>query len=144
MGIAAVLDKAGPALATGILLAVLTAAASTVVAFRDLSAASAVRFGNIATELERLRGDLESFRAPGGRFTAHDGDRHWQRMDQLDARIREQENRGPRLTPALEKMEERVRTLEQRIAVLEGTMDHLEAEQERLCQRLQACRNNSR
>ena len=73
MGIASVLDKAGPALATGIVLALLTGAASAVMAWRDLASASAVRFGNIATELERLRADLDGFRAPGGRFTAHDG-----------------------------------------------------------------------
>jgi septal ring factor EnvC (AmiA/AmiB activator) len=144
VGIAAVLDKAGPALATGIVLAILTGAASVVVAWRDLSSASAVRFGYVTTELERLRADLESFRAPGGRFTAHDGDRHWQRMDELDKRLREQEMRPPRLNPALDGVATKVNDLERAVDRLEDRLAHIKAEQDRLCERLAACKESRR
>jgi septal ring factor EnvC (AmiA/AmiB activator) len=144
VGIAAVLDKAGPALATGIVLAILTGAASVVVAWRDLSSASAVRFGYVTTELERLRADLESFRAPGGRFTAHDGDRHWQRMDELDKRLREQEMRPPRLNPALDGVATKVNDLERAVDRLEDRLAHIKAEQDRLCERLAACKETRR
>jgi hypothetical protein len=144
VGIAAVLDKAGPALATGIVLALLTGAASVVVAWRDLSSASAVRFGYVTAELERLRTDLEGFRAPGGRFTAHDGDRHWQRMDELDRRLREQEMRPPRLNPALDGVAAKVNDLERVVDRLEDRLAHIKAEQDRLCERLAACKETRR
>ena len=144
MGIAAVLDKAGPALASGIILAVLAAAGSSALAWRDLLSTSDVRFGHVNTDLERLRADLEAFRSPGGRFTAHDGDRHWARMDDLDRRLREQEMRPPRLTPGLDKAETRLSDLERRIAAAERSIEHIEAEQERLCTRLAQCRGNSK
>jgi uncharacterized small protein (DUF1192 family) len=144
VGIAAVLDKAGPALATGIVLAILTGAASVVVAWRDLSSASAVRFGYVTTELERLRADLEGFRAPGGRFTAHDGDRHWQRMEELEKRLREQEMRPPRLNPALDGMTAKVADLERSVDRLEDRITYIKAEQERLCDRLAACKEPRR
>jgi septal ring factor EnvC (AmiA/AmiB activator) len=144
VGIAAVLDKAGPALATGIILALLTGAASVVVAWRDLSSASAVRFGYVTTELERLRADLESFRAPGGRFTSHDGDRHWQRMDEIDKRLREQEMRPPRLNPALDGLQSKVADLERAVDRLEDRAVQLKEEQQRLCDRLAACKEPRR
>lgn len=144
MGIAAILDKAGPALASGIILAVLAAAGSSALAWRDLLSTSDVRFSHVNAELERLRTDLESFRAPGGRFTSHDGDRHWQRMDELDRRVREQEMRPPRLNPALEQTAQAVSDLERRLDVADERMKHIVSEQERLCQRLQACKGNNR
>jgi uncharacterized coiled-coil protein SlyX len=140
VGIAAVLDKAGPALATGIVLALLTGSASVVVAWRDLSSTSAVRFGYVSAELERLRADLEGFRAPGGRFTAHDGERHWQRMDDLDRRLREQEVRPPRLNPALDGVTTKVAELERAVDRLEDRVAALKEEQQKLCDRLQACK----
>jgi chromosome segregation ATPase len=103
-----------------------------------------VRFSGIAAELERLRADLESFRAPGGRFTAHDGDRHWQRMDDLDKRIREQEMRPPRLNPGLDEVKRDVSELELRVGVLNEQLRHIEQEQDRLCQRLAACKQERR
>ena len=144
MGIASVLDRAGPALATGIVLALLTGAASTVVAWRDLSSASAVRFSNITAELERLRADLEAFRSPGGRFTTHDGDRHWQRMDAIEARIREQEMRPPRLNTALDQHEKECQHIHDMVIRHEQQIKHIETEQDRLCARLQACQGNRR
>jgi uncharacterized small protein (DUF1192 family) len=99
-----------------------------------------VRFGYVTAELERLRADLESFRAPGGRFTAHDGDRHWQRMDELDRRLREQEMRPPRLNPALDGVAAKVNDLERTVDRLEDRLAHIKAEQDRLCERLAACK----
>lgn len=139
MGIAAILDKAGPTLATGIVLAFLGAAATSALAWRDLLSTSSVRFSVVTAELERLRGDLENFRAPGGRFTAHDGDRHWQRMDDLDRRIREQETRAPRLNPALDAVKDEVDDLEHRVTILEERVKMIASEQDRLCQRMQSC-----
>lgn len=139
MGIAAVLDKAGPALASGIILALLAAAGSSALAWRDLLSTSDVRFSHVNAELERLRADLEAFRSPGGRFTSHDGDRHWQRMDSLDERIRQQEQRPPRLNPALDEAMKDVHEIETRVTIIEQSVQHIRAEQERLCQRLMAC-----
>ncbi len=99
-----------------------------------------MRFGYVTAELERLRADLETFRSPGGRFTYHDGERHWARMDDLDRRLREQEVRPPRLNPALDGVAKDVAEIESRLAVLTEKLRHIEAEQERLCQRLQACK----
>jgi uncharacterized small protein (DUF1192 family) len=99
-----------------------------------------VRFGYVTAELERLRADLEAFRSPGGRFTAHDGDRHWQRMDELDRRLREQEMRPPRLNPALDGVAAKVNDLERAVDRLEDRLAHIKAEQDRLCERLAACK----
>ena len=144
MGIAAVLDKAGPALASGLILAILGAAATSAMAWRDLLSTSAVRFSHVTTELERLRADLEGFRAPGSRFTAHDGDRHWQRMDELDKRLREQEMRPPRLNPALDGVTAKVADLERSVDRLEDRLQQIRDEQQRLCDRLAACKEPRR
>jgi chromosome segregation ATPase len=144
VGIAAVLDKAGPALASGLILAVLGAAATSALAWRDLLSTSTVRFGHVSAELERLRADLESFRAPGGRFTSHDGDRHWQRLEDLDKRLREQEMRPPRLNPALDGLQSKVADLERAVDRLEDRAVQLKEEQQRLCDRLAACKEPRR
>lgn len=144
MGIASILDKAGPALASGIVLGILGAAATSALAWRDLLSTSTVRFSVLSSEVQQLRADLEGFRAPGGRFTAHDGDRHWSRMDDLDRRLREQEMRPPRLNPALDNAVSELNTIERRLSLAEQKLEHIEAEQERLCARLQACKGNNR
>ena len=140
MGIAAILDKAGPALASGIILGILGAAATSALAWRDLLSTSTVRFSGVAAEIERLRADFDAFRNPGGRFTAHDGDRHWQRMDAIEARIREQEMRPPRLNPALEQHEKECQHIHDMVISHEQQIKHIVTEQDRLCSRLQACR----
>lgn len=142
MGIAAVLDKAGPALASGLILAILGAAATSALAWRDLLSTSTVRFGTIASELERLRTDLEAFRSPGGRFTSHDGDRHWARIDDIDRRLREQETRAPRLNPALEKAQDKMAEIEHRLIVAESRLERMAHEQDLLCSRIAACRED--
>jgi uncharacterized coiled-coil protein SlyX len=103
-----------------------------------------VRFGYVSAELERLRADLEGFRAPGGRFTSGDGERHWKRMDELDARLREQEMRPPRLNPALDGVAVKVNELERAVDRLQDRLEHIKEEQDRLCQRLAACKETRR
>ena len=140
MGIASVLDKAGPALASGLILAVLGAAATSALAWRDLLSTSTVRFGSIASELERLRADLGSFRAPGDRFTKHDGERMQAELFKLDERLRAQEMRPPRLNTALEEHERECKHIHDMVLRHEEQLKHIVVEQERLCSRLQACR----
>ena len=144
MGIAATLDKAGPALASGIILALLAAAGSSALAWRDLLSTSDMRFSQHTAELERLRSDFESFRAPGGRFTKHDGDRLQAEIFKLDERLRNQEMRPPRLNAALEDHEKDCQRIHDMTLRHEEQLKHIVQEQERLCQRLQACRSNSR
>ena len=144
MGIAAILDKAGPSLASGVILAILAAAGSSALAWRDLLSTSDVRFSQHTAELERLRADFESFRAPGGRFTKHDGDRLQAEIFKLDDRIRTQEMRPPRLNMALEEHEKDCQHIHDMALRHEEQIKHIGQEQERLCQRLQACRSNNR
>ena len=140
MGIAAVLDKAGPALASGIILGILGAAATSALAWRDLLSTSTVRFGSIDAEIQRLRADLDAFRAPGGRFTKHDGDRLQAELFKLDERIRAQEMRPPRLNEALEQHERECQHIHDMVISHEQQIKHIVTEQDRLCSRLQACR----
>ena len=144
MGIAAILDKAGPSLASGVILAILAAAGSSALAWRDLLSTSDMRFSQHAAELERLRSDFESFRAPGGRFTKHDGDRLQAELLKLDDRIRVQEMRPPRLNEALDEHMKECREWHDMVVSHDRDIKHIVYEQERLCQRLQACRSNSR
>ena len=144
MGIAAILDKAGPSLASGVILALLAAAGSSALAWRDLLSTSDVRFSQHTAELERLRADFESFRAPGGRFTKHDGDRLQAEIFKLDDRIRAQEMRPPRLNEALDEHIRDCAAWHDMVIGHDKDIKHIMAEQERLCARLQACRSNSK
>ena len=118
MGIAAILDKAGPSLASGIILALLGAAATSAMAWRDLSSSSAVRFEYVVTELGKVRAELDSFRAPGGRFTAADGARHDERLRQL---------------------EQFAKLCGEAKVKLDTELGHMKEQQEQLCSRLQGC-----
>jgi chromosome segregation ATPase len=133
------LDRLGPTLASGILLAILTAATTAIVVGRDHVAASNVRLGNHDAEIARLRADLESFRAPGGRFTVHDGARLQGQLDDHERRLREQETRPPRLSQALTVAVEDVQELKEKCLINAEAVKHLSSEQERLCQRLRQC-----
>jgi septal ring factor EnvC (AmiA/AmiB activator) len=139
VGIAAILDKAGPSLASGIVLAILAAAGSSALAWRDLLSTSDVRFSVVTAELERLRAEFDAFRNPGGRFTKHDGDRVEAQIARIDERLHIQEQRPPRLNPALEEAMKTVDDIEHRVTIIEQSVQHISAEQERLCQRLMAC-----
>ena len=118
MGIAAILDKAGPSLASGIILALLGAAATSALAWRDLSSASTVRFEYVIAELGKVRAELESFRAPGGRFTAADGARHDERLRQL---------------------EQFAKLCGEAKVKLDMEVGYVKEQQEQLCSRLQGC-----
>jgi hypothetical protein len=133
------LDRLGPTLAAGIILALLGGAATVVVAWRDFTAASTVRLGALDAEFSRLRADFESFRAPGGRFTRSDGDRHQAILEDHERRLREQEIRPPRLSPALNDVASDVQELKERCLINTETIKHILGEQERLCQRLRQC-----
>jgi hypothetical protein len=133
------LDRLGPTLATGIILALLGGAATVVVAWRDFASASTVRLGALDTEFARLRADLESFRAPGGRFTVHDGARLQGQLDDHERRLREQETRPPRLNPALNDVLGDVQELKEKCLINTEAIKHILTEQERLCARLRQC-----
>jgi hypothetical protein len=133
------LDRLGPTLASGILLAILTAATTAIVVGRDHVAASNVRLGNHDAEIARLRADLESFRAPGGRFTVHDGARLQGQLDDHERRIREQETRPPRLSPALTGAVDDIAELKEKCTICGEAIKHITSEQDRLCQRLRQC-----
>lgn len=133
------LDKLGPTLTTGILLGVLTGTATTLMAWRDHTAASAVRFSGYDAELARLRADLDEFRKPGGRFTRRDGDEHRLILDDHERRLREQETRPPRLNPALVDAVGDIQELRDKVIVCTEALRHTHDEQERLCQRMQGC-----
>jgi hypothetical protein len=133
------LDKLGPSLATGILLGVLTGTATTLMAWRDHTAASAVRFSGYDTELARLRSDFDEFRKPGGRFTKSDGDSHKAILDDHERRLRDQETRPPRLNPALTDAVDDIKELRDKATLCGEALRHLREDQERLCQRMQGC-----
>ena len=133
------LDRLGPTLATGIILALLGGAATVVVAWRDFTAASTVRLGILDAEFSKLRADFEEFRRPGGRFTRLDGDRHQAILEDHERRLREQETRPPRLNPALNDVLGDVQELKEKCLINAETIKHILNEQERLCARLRQC-----
>lgn len=144
VGVADVLDKAGPGLATAIVMAILAGATTVTVGVHRHIAASDVWRSDFASQLAQLRSDLDGFRNPGARFTAADGERHWQRLDELDRRLRAEEVKPPRLTPAIDGLANKVGDLERGIDRLEERMATLREEQQRLCDRLQACKGAAR
>ena len=112
MGIASVLDKAGPALASGIVLALLAAAGTSALAWRDLGSTSVVRWEWVTTQISDLRGEC--------------GERERQ-IAELERRIREQEQRPPRLNPALDAAVEHVHDNRRTLSVLEERVKSLES-----------------
>jgi hypothetical protein len=98
-----------------------------------------VRFGHYDADIAKLRSDLESFRAPGGRFTVHDGARLQGQLDDHERRLREQETRPPRLSPALTGAVEDIAELKEKCLINAEAIKHILTEQERLCARLRQC-----
>lgn len=119
------IDRLGPTLTSGLIVAFLSAASLGAVAVRDLVVTSNVELANVQGELNRIRDDFEAFKNPGGRFTKQDGDRHEQKLNDLDQRLRTQETRPPRLNPDLDKLENRVHTIE--------------LKQAEICERIKSC-----
>jgi hypothetical protein len=78
------LDKLGPTLASGLIIAFLSATSLGAVAIRDLVVASNVDIAYLKSSLADLRSELEKFKSPGGRFTAEDGAKHETRIEKLE------------------------------------------------------------
>ena len=106
------IDKLGPTLTSGLLVAALSAASLGAVALRDLVIVTNVDFANLKSEFARHRLEFEQFRTPGARFTADDGKRLQSEIDELEVRLRHQETRPPRVGTVVEKLEERVHGIE--------------------------------
>ena len=119
------IDRLGPTLTSGLVIAFLSATSLGAVALRDLVVTSNVDIAYIKGDLDHIRNEFEKFKSPGPRFTKDDGDRHQAKLDELERRLREQETRPPRLNPDLEKLETKVDSIAQR--------------QLELCQRIKDC-----
>jgi hypothetical protein len=118
VGVDTFIEKAGPTLATGIVLAILAGATSVTLAWRDYVAASREQLIQLRADHERLRAEFAEFRQPGDRFTASDGARHEQRIGKLEGQCSEC------ITSRAEVM---------------LRLQHMEREQEMLCKRVQGC-----
>ena len=80
----AFVDKLGPTLTSGLIVALLSASSLGAVALRDLVVTSNVDIAYLKSDLQGLRDDLSQFKAPGSRFTAEDGARLDIRLDRLE------------------------------------------------------------
>lgn len=117
------IDRLGPALTSGLIIAGLSALSLGSVALRDL-----VTVANV---------DIAAAKS---------------RLDDHEERLRTQESRAPRLSPDLAKVVEQCAAVQQQLHDLRVTrernvsrIEHLEKDQDELCVRLQACqRGNSR
>ena len=119
------IDRLGPTLTSGLIIAVLSATSLGAVAVRDLVITTNVDLAYLKGDITDIRSEFDKFKSPGPRFTKDDGDRHQSKLDELERRIREQETRPPRLNPDLEKLETKVDSIAQR--------------QLELCQRIKDC-----
>ena len=137
-------DKLGPTLSSAIIVAFLSAASVGAVAIRDMVITTNVDLAHIKSELARIRVELDDFKRPGGRFTKDMGDEHKRVLDDHERRLREQESRPPRLNTALEEHEKDCRAVHDMVIMHDRDIQHVVAEQGRLCARLQACRSNSK
>jgi hypothetical protein len=137
-------DKLGPTLSSALIVALLSATSLGAVALRDMVVTTNVDLTYIKGELARVRVELDDFKRPGGRFTKDMGDDHKRILDDHERRLREQEARPPRLNTALEKHEEECRPVHDMVIAHDKDIQHIIAEQGRLCSRLQACKGNSR
>ena len=118
-------DRLGPTLASGLVVAFLSAASLGAVAIRDLVVTTNVELSYLKSDLIELREELSKFRAPGPRFTKDDGDRHQLQLNDHEKRLREQELRPPRLNPMIDKLSSKV--------------EEIERKQAELCSRLRDC-----
>lgn len=134
------IDRLGPTLTSSLVVTGLAALTVGAVAVRDLVLASTNELAHLSADVGKLRDDIERFKAPGGRFTSHDGDRHWSRMDDLDKRLREQESRPPRLSPELREAMGELRDMEHDMTTAKTQIQHILTEQGRLCERVRACK----
>jgi TolA-binding protein len=74
-----------------------------------------------------------------------------QRDSDHEQRLRQQEQRPPRLNASLDELREKCESIDslvdqcrERSAVMQETLRHVQSEQERLCQRVQSCQGGRR
>lgn len=77
-------DRLGPTLTSGLIIAVLSATSLGAVSVRDLVITTNVDIAYLKSELDVVRAELEKFKSPGGRFTAADGAKHEVRIEKLE------------------------------------------------------------
>ena len=78
------IDRLGPTLTSGLIIAVLSATSLGAVAVRDLVIATNVDIAYLKSDLTNVKSELEKFKSPGGRFTAADGAKHDTRIEKLE------------------------------------------------------------
>jgi hypothetical protein len=78
------IDRLGPTLTSGLIIAVLSATSLGAVSIRDLVITTNVDIAYLKSELSTVRTELEKFKSPGGRFTATDGAKHETRIEKLE------------------------------------------------------------
>ena len=78
------IDRLGPTLTSGLIIAVLSATSLGAVAVRDLVIATNVDIAYLKSDLTNIKSELDKFKSPGGRFTAADGAKHDTRIEKLE------------------------------------------------------------
>ena len=77
-------DRLGPTLTSGLIIAVLSATSLGAVAVRDLVIATNVDIAYLKSDITTVKSELDKFKSPGGRFTAADGAKHDTRIEKLE------------------------------------------------------------
>jgi len=77
-------DRLGPTLTSGLIIAVLSATSLGAVAVRDLVITTNVDIAYLKSDITNVKSELEKFKSPGGRFTAADGAKHDTRIEKLE------------------------------------------------------------
>ena len=78
------IDRLGPTLTSGLVIAFLSAASLGAVAIRDLVITTNVDIAYLKSDITSVKSELEKFKSPGGRFTAADGAKHDTRIEKLE------------------------------------------------------------
>lgn len=100
------LDRLGPTLTSGLIIAFLSAASLGAVSIRDLVITTNVDLAYIKGELDRTTAELEKFKQPGGRFTAADGAKHEARLERLESFANECRDAKTRLQVEIEHLKQ--------------------------------------
>jgi hypothetical protein len=112
------IDRLGPTLTSGLVVAFLSAASLGAVSIRDLVVTSDLDIAYIKSDIAILKSDLEKFKSPGGRFTSADGAR-------LEVRI--------------EKLEEFQSACIETKSKIDYRLTRIEERQVEVCERIQNC-----
>lgn len=100
------IDRLGPTLTSGLVVAFLSAASLGAVAVRDLVITTDMDIAYIKSDITSIRGDLEKFKSPGGRFTAEDGARHETRIEKLESISQQCQDAKTRLQVEIEHLKQ--------------------------------------